>query len=304
MKERLIITFVFIIFIISMISASYKCVDNTDLIEDMGSLKLGEIDRINDITVGLSFTRDVGSKGLMEAEVYIDSKKVSLNDGNATTVKFSDDANYSITLLNSSENTVAIKIGSDSKSLNTLDSMTIGGLSVFLINSVGDYPGGSPNVNILLGKSKLFLSSEKNPDEIIKFNGQEHLIELYAASDNEALITIKKCKNESVKIIQVADQINSSINNTNQTNDSIINRTVVNNTTNNTFQNGTANQSQNNSGNSTGNQNVGSKYSGLIKTSSIIIVIVSAIIFIILLFKYLKNKSYQNQSETRLQEDL
>ena len=49
MKERLIITLVFIVFMISIVSSSYKCADDTTLLEDIGSLKLGEIDHINGI---------------------------------------------------------------------------------------------------------------------------------------------------------------------------------------------------------------------------------------------------------------
>lgn len=242
------------IFLISLSSAYYKCADNSTFDQSLGEINEGEKKTINGLGIGLTNADEVSVISRLAANLLINCDSVILTDETPSgIIKIMDGTEYNITLLNSTEELTKIKVGSSSGELEGEDIVTIGGFEVFLVSREGAYPANS-EVSLLLGKSQLSLATDNVKEKVVEVDSVEYLIGIYSASDQDATISVEKCDNQSVKIIEIADEPDPEINDTNETITNQTNETLNNNTINNDLNNTVNNETlgENNSVNDTG----------------------------------------------------
>lgn len=204
MKKEVILVLMVLVLMVKIVSADYVCKDNTLLTENLADLKFGDKKNTNGLVIGLAGAEYQPVIKRMDAVVLVDAQEFTLtNDTPSLYGQFSDDVAYNISLVNSTYEEAAIKQGSETKTLIENETSVIGGVSVFLLNAEGDYPG-EPNVQGLVGKSSVNLSNKEEPIKIVEVDKKYYLLEIISASDYDALIKVRRCLNASVEIIEGA----------------------------------------------------------------------------------------------------
>lgn len=216
------------LFFINPVSASYNCSNETSFIEDQKEIELYEKKTINGIELGLINSYEIPRKNLAAAELMIDAEKFSLANLTPSQKVPLASGEYNLSLNNIAGKVAKIGVSGVIKSIDEKDTVTINGLDVFVFNMQGAYPGEG-SLEGIVGKEKIILSSDKN--EVIELNGTDYLLELYLASDSNAIINVKKCN--WGEIIEIKDEIknltlqNITIENSTATNISTKNITII-----------------------------------------------------------------------------
>ncbi|MBU0957202.1 MAG: hypothetical protein KKF56_00145 [Nanoarchaeota archaeon] len=233
-KKRGIILFIFIILSINLVIASYECDDSSNLSSDQNEIEIGDRKTINGLGIGLVFSDETPQMNKYSADLILDAKKLTItNETPAENVEFIT-TTVTISLINSTDTNAIIAVGSSTGTIDESEQAEIGSKNIYL-SSVDE-----TTATIIIGTTKLSLSNTDNPSEILTLNGSEYLLELFSASDDNAIVKVKKCDNTSASIIEISQPtINNSINNQSSQNQSN-NQSSQNN-----------NQSQNNGNNNT-----------------------------------------------------
>ncbi|MFH1326895.1 MAG: hypothetical protein ABIH59_02095 [archaeon] len=294
MKRGILISILFVL-VLNMISGGYFCSKGGLVDEDREEIEIGKAKSVNGLPLGLAKSNFISVVDRMEAELLFDAQRVILtNTTPSEVIEFTDEKTYNVSLVNSTENKVAIKIGTDTEVIEKKGFAIVSGLDVFLINSEGFYPG-TPTIEILIGKDKLSLSSDNNPRETITFESQKYFVEIFSVTEGEsAIIRSLTCENDTETIEYTAEEIIvENVTEPGETQNNTLNQ--INNETNTTVNNQT-NETDNPMLNDTQDQNqtdTGDKKEGFNPFNSIFFyaLVIFAILFFVLLFKYLKNKS-------------
>jgi hypothetical protein len=281
MKGVVVLGIFIFLFLTSTISASYVC-PNDSVKEDLRELNIGKSKNINGLYVGLFKADEISALNRWSAELFIDAQSIILEDNTSVIYNFSDGSGYAVSMLNSSESNAVIKVESSSKIINGGEADTIGSLEVFVASVSGNYPG-TASVNVLLGKKRLSLSNSNGYNEIITYDKKKYAIELYSASDDNAIVKVFRCNNESIGITEIVGVVNEtkSVNETD-------NRTP----NNQTGQNSTDNETGVNATDTTPDSNEGQTGESILdkpnRTRTFLIF--GGIIFIIIIFLVILNK--------------
>ena len=214
-----------ILFCFSFISASFECsVGIFD--EDSRELDIGEARLINGIGVGLIDADETAVLSRVYVKIIFDSAVFEINDLNNHTFDFDlkfDSGTIHLESLTGSS--LEIKVDDDSEEMNVGDITTINNFEVYILSAEGVYPNASANVSGMIGYQVLELDNNDS-GEIVVLDGKEYLVELFTASDSDAVLEVKFCENENATINEIADpveipesEINESVedNSTNET---------------------------------------------------------------------------------------
>src|SRR3989344_294970 len=296
MMRGVVISVFLMLMLAGFASASFICADNKTIKQDVTDLSVGQVKTANSLYLGLSKALETPVFKRMDAEVLIDAQKLDLINGTASYALFSDGTNQSVTLVNSTNSAATITIGSGTKSIYEGSEEPLGGFEIFVVNS--DDMG---NVKILIGRSKLVLSNLDNPSDLITYNNKKYAVEIFSASDDNALIRVYKCANDSITIIEKVEVVNTTqpahqngtanqtVNDTNAQSNSSVNNTNNNASINNNSAVNSTNSPPGN--NSDVNENVGEgKFDKILKYIIIGGIGLIAIIFIIVLIRTIRDK--------------
>jgi hypothetical protein len=240
---------VFIFLFMNFISAAYVCSQNSTVKEDIKEIILGKTKLIEGISLGLIRADEAAAIKRVDVDLFVDAQSATLNDNTLIPITFMNGKVSNISLISSTEGQANIKIDSNNKNLSVGDIETIGEFDVFLFSSDGVYPG-TASVMVVVGKDSVSLNNMNNPSKIVTVEGKEYGLELFSASDTNALIKVSRCDNETSKltwvIVNKSEQNitlnNETIGDLNATNNSTINNTVDNSTINATNTTGNNNQ--------------------------------------------------------------
>jgi len=307
MKKGAILALIIILLAVSFVSASYICSDGGVIQEDNREIKMGGTKTINGLLLGLADADESAAMHRMSVELIIDAQLVTLtNESPSILMNFTDSKSYIVSLVNSTESEASINVDGTNRLMEKGDIVSGENLEISLISLQGAYPG-TANVKVMVGRKRVSLSNQGNITEIATVYGREYLIELFSASDIDSTIKVKKCNNESAKFVYIADSSpdeneiqNNTDNNLNDTNNTLnqTNETNMTNYTSNQSGNYSFNQTNSSQGNQNNSQNgEPSERTDLIQYIALGGLAISAVIFLILLFRYIKNKSNKGTNQ-------
>ncbi len=215
MKKMGVLLFFITIVLINLISAAYKCSNETSMLEDQEEIEVNERKTINGLGVGVIYSDEAKVTGKITAKLLVDTKKVLLS--NET---FFEDiellsGDHAVSLINLTDNTAEIKIDGSSKLINKEELDSIADLKVYFVGTEGTDSGGNSIAKVLIGISEIILDNKENSAKIVTINEADYLLELFSASDDNAIIKVKKCK--AGKIIEVEEKIVENITEENRT---------------------------------------------------------------------------------------
>lgn len=191
------------------VSAAYNCSDKSRITQEQEEIKLGGKKTINGIGIGLIFSDEITVFARFTAELLVDAEKISLSNQTSFVDVELKTSKYRITLINFSSESAIIKVDSSKDSIYENELKEIGGLKVFLVESQGSHLGEG-SADFILGKNRVILSNDENPTNIIKINNTEYLLELFSASEDNAIVSVKRCK--TGKIIKIDENaVNPSV---------------------------------------------------------------------------------------------
>ncbi len=205
MKKRncLLIGVLLILIIINLVSASYECSDNSQIETDQGEINIEDKKSINRLGVGLIKSDETSVFNRFSAELIADAGKFTITDIiNSTEVELKK-GTYTVTLLNLTNNIAKIKINSNSGTVEKGYAETVNSMIVYLSDTDGTYPG-TATVNGMVGVEKVSLTNDA-PAKVVSVNDVDYLLELYSASDTNAIIGVKTCK--SGDLIKIEDPV-------------------------------------------------------------------------------------------------
>jgi len=204
MKKGSFLIGIVLILVINLVSASYNCDDGSLILEDQDEIGVGGRKAVNGLGLGVTYSDETAALNRFSAELIVDAGKLTLTNEEPSLDVELISGTHNITLFNLTDDDAVIHIDGDSKSISVGEVVEENSLEIFLFSVQGTYPGEA-SIEVIVGESKVSLSSDGNPDEIITVKGVEYLLELFSASDDNAIVKVKKC--ESGKIIEVEDEI-------------------------------------------------------------------------------------------------
>ena len=213
--------------LVSFVSASYECSDGSQISLDQEEIALGYRESINGIGLGLIESDETPVYNKYSAELITDAKLFSLdNNENETNLDFKS-GEKTIVFTNLTNNVARITLGSDSGEIEEGSIVSIGSFIVYLTNAEGEYPEGAASIRGIVGVEQVSLNNG-NPFKIVTFNEKKYLLELYSASDANAIVKVQKC--ESGELVEIADEVEAEVNDSaedlvNQTTEDSVNQT-------------------------------------------------------------------------------
>ncbi|MAG11026.1 hypothetical protein CMI44_01815 [Candidatus Pacearchaeota archaeon] len=212
--------FVIIFFLLTnFISAGYNC--SVGLAEeDQKEISLNGRTSIKGLGIGLTYSDEIATLEKYSVKLLIDTVKFTLTDtSNSTEVEMKSGAD-TIELLNLTSNLIRIKVGSDSGKAELLEILDINNRKLFLTSAQGTYPG-TATIEGLIGNKEVLLDNT-SPTKIESVDDVDYLLELFSASDTNAIIIVKKCEDENAEFIEIAESVSknettSNITETNET---------------------------------------------------------------------------------------
>lgn len=226
-----------IIILVNAVSAELACSDRSKVEIDQNEIKLGSAKKINELGIGVALSDD--SALGYRAELLIDAQSISLSNESSEINLIS--GKYSASAPNISSSSAIIKIDSESKTLELKDKAAIKGLVVMYFKFQNNL------AEVLIGTKEIYLSSREKLSEKITLGNETYIIELFSASDSNAVVKVSKCETGEISEINQAN--NTTEAQQNSTNQTIQNNTEIrpeNNTLNNTIQNNTLKNPQDN----------------------------------------------------------
>lgn len=214
MKKRLLVLTSLILLTIltlSLISAvTYECADGSELSEDRKEIDVNNRKSINGIGIGIIRSDETAVLNKYSADILTDAKKFSLTNKSREEDIELKKGEYTIKMLNATTTTALMEIDGNSETIEVGETESIGGLIV-LISSTDTTSDDRPAVKGLIGEEKISLSNFETPSKIVRVNKTDYVIELFSASDTNAIVNVFKCEDESVDIIEIADEIEEEI---------------------------------------------------------------------------------------------
>ena len=305
MKKEALLLLIFIL-TITIASATYECSNSSEMTTDQEEININQRKSVNGLGIAVTYADEVAAIGRITAELLINAQKVLLSNSTLSEEVKLLSKDYTVTLINASDSTASIDVEGDTESLEEGETATIEDAKVYLINAADS--SGSEETELIIATNQLSLDNNENQEKLITID-TEYLIELFSASDSNAIIIVKKCT--SGEFVEISDTLPPEINSTNVT---ITNTTGMNTTTQNTTitnSTGENNQTPTNlttqNNESTGKPTIDTKT--VIITSSIISSTILAIVLIYLKIKRMgisqeninqdKNKRLEQESNLR-----
>lgn len=224
MEKRLVIFSVMLVFFIGIVSGSYSCSDGSSIVTDQDEISLRDKESINGLGLGLTYADEILATSTYSAELIVDTLKFSLTNDTSSIELELKSGDYTLSLVNLSSSLAKFDVDGSTDTIEEDDIGTVGGLSVLVINTDGIYPGIA-TVEGLIGKTTTSLTNSA-PAKIVSIDNIDYLLELFSASDNNAIIKVSKCDDDGA-IIETEDAVdNSTVDNSN--NESDINTTINN----------------------------------------------------------------------------
>ena len=260
--------------------------------EDRDEIQLYNKKSSNGLSLGLIYSDESAPLNRYSAKLITDGRKFTLTD---ETPSFDVDLiseTINVTLINLTSSLAGISVAGTSKNIELKDVIEINNKEVFLTSMSGSYPG-TATVEGIIGIETIDLDN-KIPAKVVKIESIDYLVELFSASDNNAIIIVKKCDNSTTTIIEIADEIianETQINETAESNLTNNDSTITNDTTQNPI-----NQSSNLTNNeedsiSNGLEEVGTRpVEFYFNIFFLVIIIVIFLIIGIFIIKYFKMK--------------
>lgn len=196
---------VFIILTISFISASYECADGSSMTEGQREVDVGDRKSINGLSLGVMNADETPVFNTYSAELLIDARKFSLTDGTNTTDVELVSGEKTITMFNLSSNLARIGVDGTIENVEEGTPTTIGSFLIFLSSMVGEYPG-TATIEGIIGKEEITLDNDVTMG-VVSLGGVDYLLELFSASDTNAIVNVKKCSDETIKIVEIQDEV-------------------------------------------------------------------------------------------------
>ncbi|MFH1607768.1 MAG: hypothetical protein ABIA78_01410 [archaeon] len=216
MKKRALLVLVILLFV-NVVSASYNC-SIGEIITDSKIIYVGEMKSVNDVDVAL-----VMSHWESVAEFLLDAQRITLTNASLSKDIELLSGNYKISLINITENYAWIKVGGDKKRIEKDKFEKVGDLHVYTLDFEGIYPGEEASLELFVGSKYIFIYN-KNPSSTETISGVEYLIEVPSSSNDEALISIKKCENGTIiKVEDPVEEVIDDFDNSSLSNDEVQN---------------------------------------------------------------------------------
>jgi len=299
--KKLVILFVSLMFVNFAYAAIYECSDGSELIDDQDEIALKSRTTINGLGIGLTYSDETPALNRYSANVVTDAQKFELSNETPSVEVELIDETITITITNLTSGTAKMTVDGSSQSVEEDSSETFGNFVVFLVETSGTYPGVSSLTGIV-GREVVLISNEV-PPKVVSVSGRDYLIDLFSASDTNAIVIVKKCSNQSAEILKVESTIINETNTTETNNEtSDVNET---NQTTESRGNSTLNETQNET-KTIGESLVGEKFSFTEKYSNIIIytitgIIAFMIIFLVIVFIVYMRKTRQKNISSEVQ---
>jgi len=225
MKKGILFLPMMIVLVMTLVSADYSCSEG-DFVEDQDEIDLGERETINWLGLGLIASDETAALNKYSADLITDAKEFTLtNDTSSIEIEFKS-GTQNVSLVNATDSTAKISVGGSSELGDEGDVMTVGSFKVFLTSTEGVYPGIA-TVKGIIGVEKISLSSD-DLFEIVTLDSVDYLLELFSASDDNAIVKVKKCDNESADIVEVGEVVEEEVDNSTVENVTVINETLEN----------------------------------------------------------------------------
>lgn len=226
-KEALLI--LLILFTLPLITAEKVCSnESVKLSWDQKEIEEGKAKTIKGVGIGLVNADEVSSFKKTLAEILVDAEFVSLSNETPTAEIELLSGTYKIGLINITSTEAIIDVDGSSETMKEGEFGRIKGLYTSITKL--ENSDINPKVEFLIGLEQLTLSSHESPSKKITLKEKNYLIELFSASDNNALINVYLCDTGEVleKQKPVQAVFNESKNNkTQEANKTEINQTVA-----------------------------------------------------------------------------
>ena len=197
-----------IILFMNLVSAGYSCSEGL-MDENQKEIDLYDRTSINGLGLGLTYSDETAAFERYSVKLIIDAVKFTLtNETNSTEVEMKSGTD-TITLLNLTSTLIKIKVDDDSEEVEVQEISEINNRKIFLVSASGTYPGTATVIGII-GNDEISIDNAA-PTKVVTIEDIDYLLGLFSASDNNAIINVKKCKNESARIIGFEDEIIENI---------------------------------------------------------------------------------------------
>ena len=190
MKRELALFFFIFILVSGLASAEYVC-SNGEYEEDFASIEVGKTKNLNTLLIGLADASASGSS----VDLIFDAEAVTLANDTIEEVDVAG-KNYDVSLIELENGVATIKIEKDEEEVEAGNLYSVDKLKVFVLKADGAYPGVA-EIKLMLGTEHLFLYYDE-PAVMKEINGTKYLLGFEPSSEEEALITLKKCKDWGV----------------------------------------------------------------------------------------------------------
>jgi len=283
MKKVVLLAGILVLFI-SLVSAGYDCSDGGLMKESQREIGIYERTSINELGLGLIYSDETTAFNRYSVRLITDAAKFTLtNVENSTEIELQSGVDI-VSLTNLTDGKAYIKVDANTESTVVKEIVIINSRKVFLTVISGTYPG-TATVEGIIGAGEISLNNT-TPINIVAINGTSYLLELFSASDSNAIIKVKKCENASSNITFQGSFVGDV---------TVINETVAeNNETVSNITEGISNETLNPEKNVGENSKAKGKTKGVIFVWIISLVFLFVILFLVIkLFKSLQRNQYQ-----------
>ena len=207
-RGAIIILLVLFISLISLISAvtEYECSNGSILLEDRDEIQLHDRRSINGLGLGLTFADETTAIGTYKVNLITGAQKFQLTDTEpAVELIIKGEELETITMHNLSLEKIKLDVSDKYEEIEKGDTDSVGEYLVFISTASGEYPNATANVVGIIG-DKEFSLDQSQISQIITFDERDYVLELFSASDSNAIITVKKCEDENDEIIEVQEE--------------------------------------------------------------------------------------------------
>ena len=207
-RGAIIILLVLCISLISLVSAAteYECSNGSTLLEDRDEIQLNDRRSINGLGLGLTFADETTAIGTYRVNLITGAQKFQLTDSEpAVELTIKGEELETITMHNLSLEKVKLDVSDKYEEIEKGDTDSVGEYLVFIGTASGEYPNATANVVGIIGDEELSLD-QSQISQIITFDEIDYVLELFAASDSNAIITVKKCEDENDEIVEVQEE--------------------------------------------------------------------------------------------------
>ena len=174
-------------------SGEVKCDDGSEVDWNQKEIPVGEAKSVNGLRVGVSNADEIAVSGKISADLIIDAVDVALSKSNNVSNVELSDGEHTIVLINATSSEMAhVAVDGTYKLIANEDADEIDGYIVLMTKLQTD-GGNTPSANILLGDYETRLTNDENPMEEITLDGVSYVLELFSASDSNAILRASKC---------------------------------------------------------------------------------------------------------------